>query len=125
MSRFRSNAVVNVVLGERIPRPDRGEAEKDRWCRAMMILFKPWRSLLDLKGTGESWAAAFDRTDFGPGAVRIMANMNVENECKDARDKYEVLRRSGKVKSMMPGHDGARSTDIESLTTALERDTGL
>ncbi|KAJ7648173.1 hypothetical protein DFH06DRAFT_901081, partial [Mycena polygramma] len=94
LSRFRSTPVVNVLLGERIPRPDRGEAEKARWCRAMMILFKPWRSLSDLKDARESWTTAFDRTVFNPVAVSIMANMNVENECKDARDKYEVLRRS-------------------------------
>jgi ATP-dependent DNA helicase PIF1 len=55
-----------------------------------------------------------------------MTNMNVENECKDARDAYEVLRRAGKVRPLLPGHDGAvASTDIESLTTALERDAAL
>ncbi|KAJ7774870.1 hypothetical protein B0H16DRAFT_1303591, partial [Mycena metata] len=126
MCRFRSTPVVNVLLGDRLPRPDRGAAEKQRWYRAMLILFKPWRILSDLKAPGETWEAAFVRTEFGDGARVIMKNMNIENECKDAKDKYEVQRKAGKVRPLLPGHAGATAaTDIDSLTNALHRDAGL
>ncbi|KAJ7902452.1 hypothetical protein B0H13DRAFT_1621368 [Mycena leptocephala] len=97
LSRFRTVPIVNVLLGDRIPRPDRSPAEREKWCRAMLILFKPWRSLVDLKTVNESWSTAFDRVEFGANALKTMKNMNVENECKDARDAYEVLRRAGKA----------------------------
>ncbi|KAJ7927863.1 hypothetical protein B0H13DRAFT_1569799, partial [Mycena leptocephala] len=115
-----------VLLGDKLPRPDRGAAEKDKWCRAMMILFKPWRELRDLKNVGETWSAAFERTQFSGNALQIMTNMNVENECKDTKDKYEVLRKAGKVKSLLPGHTAPTvGTDIESLTNALVHDPAL
>ncbi|KAJ7699719.1 hypothetical protein B0H16DRAFT_1214367, partial [Mycena metata] len=114
-----------VLLGDRMPRPDRGVEEKQRWFRAMMILFKLWRRLSDLKSFDESWESAFERTTFCDGALEIMANMNVENECKDAKDRYEVLRKAGKAKPLLPGGGGAATTDIESLTNAFLRDSGL
>ncbi|KAJ7084458.1 hypothetical protein B0H15DRAFT_735822, partial [Mycena belliarum] len=114
-----------VLLGDKIPRPDRGLAERDRWCRAMLILFKAWRSVKDLKGSHPNWSAAYNATTFSPYSLSIMANMNIENECKDARDKYEQLRRAGKVRPLLPGLDGAAVTDIESLTNALGRDADL
>ncbi|KAJ7741069.1 hypothetical protein B0H16DRAFT_1324164, partial [Mycena metata] len=126
LSRFRVLPVVNVLLGDRMPRPDRTPGEKDRWCRAMLILFKPWRLLEDLKHRGQSWTAAFNEMTFSDKAKETMLNMNVENECKDAKDKYEALRKAGKVKPLLPGHSGATaSSDIESLTNALHRDAAL
>ncbi|KAJ7152243.1 hypothetical protein C8R43DRAFT_820320, partial [Mycena crocata] len=115
-----------VLLGNTLPRPDRSPMERDKWCRAMLILFKPWRQLADLKAPGQSWTDAYEATVFTPYTSSIMTNLNVENECKDARDKYEELRKAGKVRPLLPGHDGAiASTDIESLTTALHSDTAL
>jgi hypothetical protein len=126
LSRFRAVPVINVLLGDKLPRPDRGTAERDKWSQAMMILFKPWHELSDLKGGGESWTVAFKRTQFNHGALDIMNNINVENECKDAKDKYEVLRKAGKVKALIPSHNGlSTGTDIESLTNALVRNPEL
>ncbi|KAJ7155910.1 hypothetical protein C8R43DRAFT_821243, partial [Mycena crocata] len=115
-----------VLLGNTLPRPDRSPIERDKWCRAMLILFKPWRKLSDLKAVGQSWTDAFENTEFTAYTKSVMDNLNVENECKDARDKYEELRKAGKVKPLLPGHDGAvASTDIESLTIALNSDSAL
>ncbi|KAJ7021406.1 hypothetical protein C8F04DRAFT_895542, partial [Mycena alexandri] len=91
----------------------------------MLILFKPWRTFEDLKSPTESWEEAFDRTPFSDSAKRVMKNMNVENECKDAKDKYEIQRRAGKVRPLLPGSGSTPTADIESLTNALERDAGL
>ncbi|KAJ7130145.1 hypothetical protein C8R44DRAFT_530274, partial [Mycena epipterygia] len=85
--------VVPVLLGPTLPRPDRSDAEYDKWCRCMLLLFKPWRSMAELKGDHASWASAFDATEFSPASQLIMRNLNVENECKDARDEHDKLRR--------------------------------
>ncbi|KAJ7612825.1 hypothetical protein DFH06DRAFT_929721, partial [Mycena polygramma] len=82
------SAVVPVLLGPTLPRPDRSSAEYERWCRAMLIIFKPWRVPSDLKDSAQSWADAFADAlpHFSREAKRIMRNMNIENECQDARD---------------------------------------
>ncbi|KAJ7119795.1 hypothetical protein C8R44DRAFT_541140, partial [Mycena epipterygia] len=92
-ARFRTAAVIPVLLGPTLPRPDRSDAEYERWCRTMVMLFKPWRSMADLKGEHATWQKAFDATEFSSGAKYIMHNLNVENECKDARDEHDKLRR--------------------------------
>ncbi|KAF8143074.1 hypothetical protein K438DRAFT_1634312, partial [Mycena galopus ATCC 62051] len=84
---------INVLLGPSIPRSDRGPEERERWCRAMLILFKPWRSIKDLRLQHEKWSAAYERTTFSVYALQIMRNMCVEDECKDARDAYNDLRK--------------------------------
>ncbi|KAJ7917309.1 hypothetical protein B0H13DRAFT_1608479, partial [Mycena leptocephala] len=93
MLRARS-AVVPVLLGPTIPRADRSPSEYKRWCHAMLILFKPWRVPSDLKGPAQSWKDAFERFDFSADAKRIMRNMNVENECQDARDDHSRQRKA-------------------------------
>ncbi|KAJ7131641.1 hypothetical protein C8R43DRAFT_821548, partial [Mycena crocata] len=90
---FRSFPVIPVLLGPNLPRPDRSDGEYERWCRSMLILFKPWRTMEDLKGDHMTWEAAFNSTTFTATSLRIMRNMNVENECKDARDEHDKLRR--------------------------------
>jgi len=84
-NRLREIPYVPVLLGEALPCPDRGPEEKEQWHRAMIILFKPWRTPTDLKGGHTSWMDAFKSTKFKPSMIEIMKNLNVENECKDAR----------------------------------------
>lgn len=52
----------------------------------MLILFKPWHNPLEMKASHNTWTDAFD---FNPEAKNIMANINVEHECKDAQDTYD------------------------------------
>jgi hypothetical protein len=40
---------VPILLGDALPCGDRGIWEREQWCRAMVILFKPWRKSSDLK----------------------------------------------------------------------------
>ncbi|KAJ6517155.1 hypothetical protein DFH09DRAFT_940463, partial [Mycena vulgaris] len=122
-ARLRSSPVVPVLLGSTLPRPDRSDAEYARWCRCMLILFKPWRTMPDLKGVHASWESAFDDTVFSPSAKAIMHNLNVENECKDARDEHDKLRRAGKAQSLLGGAEfDLPVQDIESLQNALMND---
>ncbi|KZO91897.1 hypothetical protein CALVIDRAFT_466384, partial [Calocera viscosa TUFC12733] len=78
---------VPVILGPSIPRGDRGLEERVEWCRAMLILFKPWRCLDDLLLHGEGWDAAFERCVFTAEQLRVMGNIGVLSECKDARPR--------------------------------------
>ncbi|KAJ7919542.1 hypothetical protein B0H13DRAFT_1606095, partial [Mycena leptocephala] len=67
---------------------DHSPSEYERWFRAMLILFKPWRVPSDLKRPAQSWKDTFKRFDFSADAKCIMRNMNVENECQDVRDDH-------------------------------------
>ncbi|KAI0059802.1 hypothetical protein BV25DRAFT_1777328, partial [Artomyces pyxidatus] len=94
---LRSLPLVPVVLGPTLPRADREVEERQLWCRAMLILFKPWRSVADLKGADESWQEAYDKYEFPRRLRRVIENINVEHECKDARDQYDNERREGRT----------------------------
>ncbi|KAJ6552633.1 hypothetical protein DFH09DRAFT_830256, partial [Mycena vulgaris] len=73
--------------GPGIPRRDR-PAIYARYCRLMLIFFKPWRHAKDLWSPGQSWEEAF--TAFAidyPHSVRFkMDNMQILHECRDSRD---------------------------------------
>ncbi|KAH7903632.1 hypothetical protein BJ138DRAFT_975012, partial [Hygrophoropsis aurantiaca] len=86
LSYVRSHPVVPVLLSDTVPRLHRSVVEDEKWYRLMLILFKPWRNLEDLLGGAQSWQEAFDNFSFSQESRVIMSNMNVENECKDARD---------------------------------------
>ncbi|KAH7920571.1 hypothetical protein BV22DRAFT_987198, partial [Leucogyrophana mollusca] len=77
-----------VLLADAFPRPDRGEEELEQFCQVMLLLFKPWRDISDLKGDCLNWKCAYDAYSFPPHLSKLIHNMNVENECKDARDSY-------------------------------------
>ncbi|KAJ7212652.1 hypothetical protein GGX14DRAFT_312377, partial [Mycena pura] len=73
--------------GPGIPRRDREEL-RARYCRLMLIFFKPWRHAIDLRGDHTSWEAAF--ADFSrtcsPAITTKMENMQILHECRDSRD---------------------------------------
>ncbi|KAI0040155.1 hypothetical protein FA95DRAFT_1585108 [Auriscalpium vulgare] len=64
LSRLRTSKFVPVVLGPTLPRSDRTSEERELWCRAMLILFKPWRCLGDLKDPQQQWSDAFALHEF-------------------------------------------------------------
>lgn len=85
---------VPVPIGPSLPRRDRQDI-KEKYCRLMLILFKPWRRALDLRNTGQSWSDAFD--DFARSCstdiLAVMDNMQILHECKDSRDDHFSGRR--------------------------------
>ncbi|KAI0066314.1 hypothetical protein BV25DRAFT_1781055, partial [Artomyces pyxidatus] len=93
VSRLRRVDFVPVLLGPTLPRADRTLEERNAFCRAMLILFKPWRNLRDLKAEEESWSQAYDRVTFGDYVQNIIRNINVEHECRDARERIDTERR--------------------------------
>ncbi|KAI0359240.1 hypothetical protein OH77DRAFT_1372819, partial [Trametes cingulata] len=96
MLRLRTKWTVPVVLGDRIPRFDRGEDERDAWARMMLILFVPWRKPFDLRERSESWTVAFERQRHKISARcgEVITHMNVLTECRDARDSFREMRRA-------------------------------
>jgi hypothetical protein len=86
--RVRNCEYVPVLLGSRFPNPDAGELVKEEWCKSMMYLFVPWRTLQDLCAPEQSWSEVFKQTVFSTTHRSIMQNIHVEKECKDARDAH-------------------------------------
>ncbi|KAJ4473214.1 hypothetical protein C8R41DRAFT_711055, partial [Lentinula lateritia] len=73
--------------GPAIPRRDRKEVWP-RYCRLMLMFFKPWRTGTDLRNEGQGWEEAFEMF-LVSCLVRIkevMENMQILHECRDSRD---------------------------------------
>ncbi|KAI0055898.1 hypothetical protein BV25DRAFT_1780412, partial [Artomyces pyxidatus] len=93
LCRLGTAAAVPVLLGPTISRPDKSIDERESWARSMLILFKPWRGLQDLKRRDETWYEAYERYEFPVHLRKIIENIQVETECRDARTEYDVARR--------------------------------
>ncbi|KAH9895270.1 hypothetical protein C8Q73DRAFT_614790, partial [Cubamyces lactineus] len=96
MLRKRTCWTIPVILGDRTPRSDREDNERQAWARMMLILFVPWRQLSDLRSRSEDWITAFERhrPTLTPRKLELIANMNVLSECRDARDSFHDMRRA-------------------------------
>ncbi|KAG1727353.1 uncharacterized protein EDB91DRAFT_1007402, partial [Suillus paluster] len=59
-----------------------------KYCHFMLILFKPWRSVSDLKQSTQSWTEAFDAFQHtcSSAVTSILNNMQILHKCKDSQD---------------------------------------
>ncbi|TEB33499.1 hypothetical protein FA13DRAFT_1627074, partial [Coprinellus micaceus] len=84
-------AVIPLIIGPALPRRDRPPV-RAKYCRLMLILFKPWRTVEDLRAGYASWPEAFDAflqsPECPPDAKTVMRNMQAFHECKDSRDEH-------------------------------------
>ncbi|KAJ3538306.1 hypothetical protein NM688_g6538 [Phlebia brevispora] len=80
---------IAVPIGPAIPRADREDVHA-RYCRLMLILFKPWRSAHDLRRTGQSWQEAFEEfhVQCADDVKRVIYNIQFMYECKDSREDH-------------------------------------
>ena len=64
----------------------------------MLILFKPWHVVGDLRDAGETWVQAFERFTgvCDKDTRRILDNMQVLHECKDVKDIEDRRRRDNR-----------------------------
>ncbi|KAJ3519570.1 hypothetical protein NMY22_g13132 [Coprinellus aureogranulatus] len=83
--------IVPNILGPALPRRDVGD--QGDYAIAMLSLFKPWRSGLDLRGGHGNWHDAFVNYDFPKRYTQLMSNINLKYECLDARDDYRAQMR--------------------------------
>ncbi|KAJ6485266.1 hypothetical protein DFH09DRAFT_949036, partial [Mycena vulgaris] len=92
--RAPDDILVPVPIGPGIPRRDK-EHLREKYCRLMLIFFKPWRHAKDLKESYPSWEGAFN--DFVKTCSRSvlykMDNMQILHECRDSRDDHFAERR--------------------------------
>jgi hypothetical protein len=89
-----SKYFIPVPIGPALPRRDRTES-LPKYCRLMLILFKPWRTAEDLRTPDQTWADAF--SEFvkmcDDSTKSILNNMQVLHECRDAKDVEDQRRR--------------------------------
>ncbi|KAF8811287.1 hypothetical protein BYT27DRAFT_7278067, partial [Phlegmacium glaucopus] len=91
--RYLKTARIPNFVGNSLPRHDQGDREY--YCSAMLALFKPWRSGLDLRQQTDSWDDAFLSHEFSPRQHEVMKNMNIRYECLDARDDFHAQMKKG------------------------------
>lgn len=72
--------------------PRRGNEDDEYYFKAMLTMFKPWRSGSDLKNETESWSTAFRNTEFCNEHMQVMKNFNIRYECSDARADFHAQR---------------------------------
>ncbi|KAG1748252.1 uncharacterized protein EDB91DRAFT_1007591, partial [Suillus paluster] len=87
--RLVQNCSIPVPIGPCIPCRDQPKVYP-RYCRLMLILFKPWRSVLDLRSHGQSWEEAFEQfREVADGQLlQVMHNTQLLHECRDSRDDH-------------------------------------
>lgn len=92
---FARQDSVPVLLGPSIPNRRSSPAAEELWAKYMLILFKPWRDPTTLKDAGEAWLSAYSRYEsfIDPPLRKIIDNMTVLSESKDARDAHASHRR--------------------------------
>ncbi|KAJ6527579.1 hypothetical protein DFH09DRAFT_935634, partial [Mycena vulgaris] len=86
---------VPVPIGPALPRRDH-ESSAPKHARLMLILFKPWRHVTDLRSAGQSWVEAYHeflRSDCPAEVLDCINNMQILHECKDSRDTHYANRR--------------------------------
>jgi hypothetical protein len=116
--RLREKDVVPVPIGPAMPRRDQPDA-RARYCRLMLILFKPWRTLLDLREADESWEHSFGELSsrMNEGHQHVVDNMQVLHECRDSRNDHMQTRFRERTKGnagRVPG-DGDPGNELEEI----------
>ena len=85
----RVTPILPILLGPSIPRRDR-EDTKERYCRSILTLFTPWRSISDLCDPHETWGQAFGirQSRITTESQKMIDNIQLLQECKNDRDEH-------------------------------------
>ncbi|CAF1045681.1 unnamed protein product, partial [Didymodactylos carnosus] len=85
----RTISYVPVLHGPQIPRCDRDDT-RERYGRAILALFFPWRSVSDLCSVDETWHEALHAREslITVNSKRIIGNIQLLHECKADRDEH-------------------------------------
>ena len=99
-----TNYFIPVPIGPAFPRRDRAESFP-KYCCLMLVMFKPWRVVGDLRTPGQTWVNAFDEfMEACNNSIRVVLdNMQVLHECRDAKDVEDRHRRDARRDNMRPG----------------------
>ena len=90
---MRRNFVV-VPVGPKIYRRDRFDVY-ERYCRLMVIFFKPWRECSDIAPADGKWSVEFEEllSVLTENNIKIIKNMQQLHECKDMKDDHFSKRK--------------------------------
>ncbi len=80
---------VPILYGPQIPRQDRDDT-RERYSRALLTLFVPWRTVIDLCGVNQTWEDAFKSRQkrISIHSMKIIENIQLLHECKKDRDEH-------------------------------------
>ena len=80
---------VPVLYGPQIPRQDRDDT-RERYNRALLTLFVPWRNVTDLCDMNQTWEDAFEyrKNLISAHSWKIIENIQLLHECKKDRDEH-------------------------------------
>jgi len=80
---------VPILYGPQIPRSDRDDT-RERYCRAILTLFVPWRTIADLCDVKQTWEQAFEarKNLISIRSWNIIENIQLLHECKKERDEH-------------------------------------
>ncbi len=80
---------VPILYGPQIPRRDRDDT-RERYSRALLTLFVPWRTVTDLCDINQTWEDAFKshQTHISNHSWKIIENIQLLHECKKDRDEH-------------------------------------
>ncbi|CAF4614307.1 unnamed protein product, partial [Rotaria socialis] len=84
-----TNPVVPVLVGPQIPRQEREET-RERYSRALLTLFVPWRSVHDLCALNQTWTEVLEiqKPLISPASLKMIENIQLLHECKHDRDEH-------------------------------------
>ena len=84
-----SQSSVPVLYGPQIPRRDRNDTQ-ERYSRAILTLFVPWRTVSDLCNSDQTWQGALDVSQalISTNSRKIIENIQLLHECKKDRDEH-------------------------------------
>lgn len=98
--RVRPKRVIPVILGDKFQRPDRSAEELELWAKSVLLLFLPWRDFGTVKNGFQDWTAAYESHKYNikPRYHRIIRNLNVLTECRDARGEQSRKWRNERLR---------------------------
>ncbi|CAF4581968.1 unnamed protein product, partial [Rotaria socialis] len=84
-----SESHVPVLYDPQIPRQDRDDT-RERYCRAILTLFLPWRTVTDICDISQTWEDAFKSRQhlILRHSWAIIENIQLLHECKKDRDDH-------------------------------------
>ncbi|CAF1690146.1 unnamed protein product, partial [Adineta ricciae] len=84
-----SEVHVPVLDGPQIPRQDRDDT-RERYNRALLTLFVPWRNVNDLCDIDQTWEDAFESRKYliSADSWKIIEKVQFLHECKKDRDEH-------------------------------------
>lgn len=96
-----------VPVGGMLPRRDRPDIYA-RYCRLMLILFKPWVDVSDLREQDMSWEDAFAQfiTNASEYIRSVVNNMQLFHECKASGEERMRTGKHRGVHGVPVGQDG-------------------